>query len=78
MPRPLKTASAVDTLQRKRANALRRAEFADRALERLQGTKEAGNIRNRRRFYYEHVARLTLQIEALRSVQGKDVRVLGH
>lgn len=68
---------AITLLTRKRGNALRRAETAGRALERLEGTKEYRNVLMRRNNYLGTVAKLTLAIEAVRSVEGKEVKVLG-
>jgi hypothetical protein len=69
--------STISILTKKRGNALRRAETAERALDRIEDTKERGHIYWRRQRYLDYVARLTLQIEALRALEGKEVRVLG-
>jgi hypothetical protein len=65
-------------LVRKRSHELRRAEMTHRALERLEGTPEYWDAFNRHQQYLASVANLTLAIEAVRSVEGKEVKVLGH
>lgn len=70
--------STISILTKKRANTMRRVEVADRALERLKDTKERGHVYWRRQHYLGYVARLTLQIEALRLAESKEVKVLGH
>ena len=69
--------STISVLVKKRVNTLRRAEVAERALDRIKDTKERGHIYWRRQFYLGYVAKLTLQIEALRLAEQKEVRVLG-
>lgn len=71
------TCSPLLTLTRKRAHALRRAETVGKALDRLEGTKEYLNVKNRYRNYLQMVANLTLAIDHLRAVEGKEVRVVG-
>ena len=64
-------------LTKRRANALRRAETVGKALDRLEGTKEYFNVKNRYWNYLQTVANLTLAIDHLRSIEGKEVRVVG-
>jgi hypothetical protein len=71
------TQNPILLLSKRRANALRRAETIAKALDRLEGTKEYLNIKKRYRNYLQTVANLTLAIDHLRSVEGKEVRVLG-
>lgn len=68
----------INVLCKIRGNAMRRAETAERALDRIEDTKERGHIHHRRKHYLAYVARLTLQIEALRAIDGKEVRVPGQ
>ena len=65
-------------LTRKRAWAFRRAETVGKALERLEGKKEWFNVYKRWQMYLGTVAQLTLAIEAVRAVESKEVKVLGH
>ena len=69
--------STISVLTKKRGNALRRAETAERALDRIEDTKERGHIHHRRKRYLGYVAKLTLEIEALRAIEGKHVRPVG-
>ena len=71
------TQNPIQTLARKRAHALRRAETVSRALDRLEGSREYWNVLKRRNNYLGTVAKLTLAIDHLRSVEGKEIRALG-
>lgn len=78
MTQHLQTFSPVSLLVRKRANALRRVETVEKALERLVATREYPNVFRRHKMLLQSVANLTLAIEAVRAVEGKEVKVLGR
>ena len=71
------TAKPLLLLTKKRDWAYRRAETVGRALERLEGTKEWHNAYKRWQLYLQTVANLTLAIDQLRQMEGKEVRALG-
>lgn len=69
--------SPLDVLLKNRANTLRRVETTGRALERLEGTGKYWDAFTRHQKYLASLANLTLAIEAVRTVEEKEVRVLG-
>jgi hypothetical protein len=69
--------SPLDVLLKTRAKTLRRVDMLGKALERLEGKKDYPDVFERHQRYLASLAEQTLAIEAVRSVEGKEVKVLG-
>ena len=70
-------ASPLAILLKTRAKTQRQVDMLGKALERLEGKKDYADAFERHQRYLAALAEQTLAIEAVRSLEGKEVKVFG-